>query len=451
LRIAVSYPKLTLSSFNYDNLEKEATYLLLKEIYMEINEITNKVREKFDDIKTIVYSDELEVIKNKCKEYLNLYKELCQILFCQNPFLPDQKLIAEAIFYKNLNDYERKREKSTYYRGNCSAFNQAINDVLNKLQERDSPRLRGLIEKYIVDSLTLINHYRKIKGNEELFQIWLTQKPDYSLYYDTCHEIIFGELYNDPSDQNAVSPALIRVMIELRLKWSMGISGWIVSNRPGNMRDFLNVYRDFIQKNKIKVCPRFDLIQRIYEWGNTYVHTGLHSYTWLPGFAINLLHPLFYGQQHRLSGVRVQSQAAIYEFWDELKSYCIKRSENPNTKVEIEPYQPGFICTDNNCNSIHCKNDYAIYEKSLTSANNGDKIEAAYEMKCILQKGIELLGNSLYKRVKESYADLRKKEIKERAYYLWLDRGNPLWDADHDWYTSIDNDITYLPNPQVEN
>ena len=167
----------------------------------------------------------------------------------------------------------------------------------------------------------------------------------------------------------------------------------------------------------------------------------------MTAFAINLLEPLFYGEKHRRDGVKVQSQATIYEFWDELKDYYIKRSKNQEIKFDIKPYKPGFICTDNHSNPILGKNDYIIFEKSLEAANSGNQIQAAYNMKCILQKGINIIGKSFYECVKQSYVSLREKEIRERAYYLWLQRGIPLWDADYDWYAAIEDDINSLDKP----
>lgn len=422
---------------------------------MIIDQIVEQVYSKYQYIEKISYSEDIDKLAKECQDYLLLYKELCtKVLGFRNPFLSDINSIAEAIYYNTLVDYEKKRQTSAYYRGNCSAFNKVIQNVLDRLQQENSSqtlisiKLRGLIRKYMMDSLRLINHYQDSNENERLFQVSLTNNPDYSLYYDTCKQIIFGELhFNDPSDQNEVSSALIRVMIEFRLKWSMGISGYTVSGLPGNMSEFIKVYSTFVSSQKITVVPQFDLIKRIYMWGNIYIHTGIRSYAWLTGLALNLLSPLFYGEKHRLSGVRVQSQATIYEFWDELKHHYIKRSEKKELKVQIEGYNPGFICTDNNYEPIPCINDYARYEKILSGANSGYHIETAYNMKCILEKGIETLGNSLYNRVKESYVSLREKEIRQRAYYLWLQKGSSFWDANHNWCTAIEDDINYLPKP----
>jgi hypothetical protein len=422
---------------------------------MTIDWIVEQVYSKYNCVEQISYSGNLRILTNECQRYLHLYEELCTQLFgIRRPFISDLTSIAEAIYYKTSADHEKKRLKLPYYRGNCSAFNISICNVLYKLQENSlhelaSMKLRGLVRKYLIDSLRVINHYQKSQEELRLFQVSLSPDPDYSLYYDTCKQIIFGEVtFNDPSDQNEVSPALIRIMIELRLKWSMGISGYLVSGSPGNMSKFLDVYKSFIDSQKITVSLGFHIIDRIYKWGNTYIHTGIRPYAWLTGFAINLLTPLFYGQEHRLSGVRVQSQATIYEFWDELKNHHINRSRNQEIQVDIESYRPGFICTDKNYQPIPCCNHYAIYEDCLTAAHSGYQIqEAAYNMKCILQEGIQTIGNSLYERVKESYVSLRTKEIKERAYYLWVQRGFQLWNAEHDWYTAIEDDINSLTKP----
>ncbi|MBD2458177.1 DUF2934 domain-containing protein [Nostoc sp. FACHB-87] len=414
-----------------------------------------QILEKYFFIEQISYSGNLETLITECQQYLSLYEALCtQILGFNKAFLSNKIQIAESIYYTTPSDYENKINNIAYYRGNCSAFNLVIRNILERLQSQNirnsaSVKMRGLIRKCILNSLLLMNDYSNMKDKNILFpEISLTKNPDYSLYYDTCEQIIFGELqFDEPSDQSEVSPVLIRVMIELRLKWSMGISGYIVSKSPGNMSDFLEVYRTFINSNKISVHPRFDVVKRIYEWGNIYIHTGIRSYSWLTEFAVNLLAPLFYGEHHRASGIRVESLATIYEFWDALKNYYIKRLDNKELKIEIFAYQPGFICTDKNYRHIHFRNHYKIHEEIIANLCLSNSASAAYNMKCILQEGVETIGSSLYERVRNSYISLRENEIRERAYYLWKSRGMQLWDADRDWYVAIKEDIISLSKP----
>lgn len=421
--------------------------------YISVDWVKDEILKKYSCIEQIVYAGRLNILLNECHQYLNLYETLCaQLLNVKKPFLSDKNHIAEAIYYTTQSDYEKKLSNLTYYRGNCSAFSIIFKSILTRfqnsnIQESALRKLRGLTLKHIRDSLRLLNHYQFSTGNNKLFNISLTNNPDFSLYYDTCEQIIFGEEnFDDYSDQSEVTPALIRVMIELRIKWSMGISGYMVSQKPGNMSDFFEVYRSFVNQQKVIIDPRLDIIKRIYEWGNIYIHTGIRPYTWLTGFATNILKPLFYGKTHRLSGVRVESLAIIYEFWDELKNHYIKRSDNKGIDVKIFPYVPGFICTDKTFSSIPCKNHYAIYEDVVLKSEINKAI-VVYNMKCILGEGIPVIGNALYERVRNSYISLREHEIRERAYFLWLKKDIPLWDADHDWYCAIEDDIAYLPKP----
>lgn len=420
---------------------------------MTIDWVKDEILKKYSCVEQIVYAASLNTLLNECHQYLNLYETLCaQVLNLNKPFISNEIQIAEAIYYTTQSDYERKLLNLTYYRGNCSAFSIVFRSILTRfrdeaIQESALRKLRGLTLKHIRDSLRLINHYQASAEKNELFNIYLTNNPDFSIYYDTCDQIIFGEAnFDDYSDQSEVTPALIRVMIELRLKWSMGISGYMVSQKPGNMSDFFEVYRSFVNQQKVIIDPRFDIIKRIYEWGNIYIHTGTRSYSWVTGFAVNILKPLFYGEKHRLSGVRVESLATIYEFWDELKNHYISRSHDKRVDVKIFPYTPGFICTDKTFSSIQYKNHYAIYEDVMLKSGL-DKAIAAYNMKCILREGISAIGNALYERVRNSYISLREQEIRERAYHVWLKRDLPLWDADCDWYCAIEDDIAYLPKP----
>lgn len=419
---------------------------------MNIDWTKEQILIKYDCINKLSYGKNTNILTNECQQYLDLYKALCvQVFRLRKPCLDNQIYIAQSIYFTH-SDYKKKTENLAYYRGNCSAFDIVLRHILKKLQDQStqeltSKKLRGLIRRYLLDSLRLINHYQSKVENItdqslQHFQISLSNNPDYSLYYDTCEQIVFGEVdFDDPSDQSEVSPALIRIMIELRLKWSMGISGYMVSNSPGNMNAFFEVYKSFIDAEKIIISSDFDVVKRIYEWGNIFIHTGIRSYAWLTGFAINLLNPLFYGEKHRASGVRVLSQATIYEFWDNLKDHYIQRSNNKDINIEIFPYKPGFVCTYQNFDSFLYHNHYSIYEDCLSEIASGDKVRAIDKMRWILQQGVQTIGNSLYERVKSKYVDLRTKEIKERAYYLWLRRASHTQDADCDWYTAIEEDI----------
>jgi hypothetical protein len=419
---------------------------------MTINWVEDEIIKKYSCILQIVHAGKLNTLLNECHQYLNLYETLCaKVLKFEKPFLPDKMHIAEAIYRTKLDD-ESEKSNRTYYRANCSAFSIVFNDILNRfrdqtIQESALRKLRGLTIKHIRDSLRLINHYQDSIRQDKLFAVHLTNSPDFSIYYDTCEQIIFGEAsFDDYSDQSEVTPALIRVMIELRLKWSMGIDGYLVNKKPGNMSDFFEVFDSFEKHRKVIINPRYDIVKKIYKWGNTYVHTGTRSYTWLTGFALDILKPLFYGEKHRLSGVRVESLATIYAFWDELKNHYVSRSHDKLVDVKISPYTPGFICTNITFSSIPCKNHYAIYENAMQESGCCKDI-AVYNMKCILREGIPSIGNVLYERVRNSYISLREYEIRERAYYLWLRRDMPLWDDDCDWYYAIEDDIAYLPKP----
>ena len=199
--------------------------------------IIEEVFLKFNIIRDISFSENLKSLIKEYQEYLTLYEKLCNQVFfkCKKPntFISKNNEIAQQIYYNTLQDYEKKGIDFAYYRGNCSAFYIVMRNLIDRLQKDSlqksaSIKLRGLIEKYIHDSLRVINHYQESKGKRQLFPVYQTNNPDYSLYYDTCQQIIFGEVeFENPSDQSEVTPALIRVMIELRLKWSMGISGYM--------------------------------------------------------------------------------------------------------------------------------------------------------------------------------------------------------------------------------
>ena len=173
--------------------------------------------------------------------------------------------------------------------------------------------------------------------------------PDYSLFYDACYQLIHGgNRFQDPSEKNDVSPVLIRVMLELRLKWGLGIFGIFEDKKPiVGMSKFFDVLKEFEQSGNIKLAVRRDLIERLYNWGNIFIHGGIRSYAWLPGIALECLAPLFNGDSiHRYCGIQVTSkQNTLDEFKEALRKKIVGKDSNI-TNIVIEPYPFSPPCLD---------------------------------------------------------------------------------------------------------
>ncbi len=288
------------------------------------------------------------------QNYLETYQKFCYEVFGVNPILNNDNQIIELIFYRNSDDFGKKKVLREYYRANVSALLILSKKIIAKIEcslsiETDSQdtktniQYRSLIIRLLNDSLILINDYHKNfkVENFEYFSSYLSKIPDYSLFYDTCYELIHGgNPFQDPSEKNDCSPVLIRVMLELRLKWGLGILGIFEDKKPiVGMSKFFDVLKEFEESGKIKLAVRRDLIERVYSWANIFIHGGIRSYSWLPGIALECLEPLFNGNSiHRYCGIQVTSKKNTL---DEFKEALIKEiagKDSNTTKIVIEPY-----------------------------------------------------------------------------------------------------------------
>ncbi|QSJ18426.1 hypothetical protein JYQ62_06510 [Nostoc sp. UHCC 0702] len=261
--------------------------------------------------------------------------------------------------------------------GSCSLIKYALYKVLYYIEyKKNSPlnkteiKYRPLLISLLEDSLILINDYHKNIGISELehilnnahnknigivelesllFPVIKPKLPKCSDFYDACYQLIHGELiFEDPSVKNDVSPVIIRMMIELRIKWGLGISGCFKNETPIGMSHFFEVLKEFEQTTKIKLEVKVYLIERMYKWANIFIHGGIKTYSWLPGFALDFLSPLF---DDSGCGLQVKSKPeTLDEFKEALKEKLSQTDRNPPqiqiepSNIEIEPYLFPPIC-----------------------------------------------------------------------------------------------------------
>jgi hypothetical protein len=193
--------------------------------FFSFTESKDSLLEKLDSLK----SGELE---EYVKEALRLFGE---------QQLPDWKepQLVEMLFYNNLNEKEKREEKTFYYIANVLGFLIAIDQALN-----DDFLSNELVNRPVVPKdLLVTNWYNLIRGLLK-DAIWLLEmfehkrelvpETEYTFLPDIIHHF---DLYSEMSHilfaerpfprSITLYIGLIRHMIEVRLRHAVGIIGRI--------------------------------------------------------------------------------------------------------------------------------------------------------------------------------------------------------------------------------
>jgi hypothetical protein len=110
-------------------------------------------------------------------------------------------------------------------------------------------------------------------------------------------QIIYGRFSGlAPDDAAPFTPvAVLRTAIENRLRSAYGVYGYYdhtnKSIRHINLRGLFDAIRPHL--SQIEFVVDFHDIVRIYHWSNPYLHAGWRDFPWVPGYALEYLHPLF--------------------------------------------------------------------------------------------------------------------------------------------------------------
>ena len=119
--------------------------------------------------------------------------------------------------------------------------------------------------------------------------------------YQVFRQGLFGSIseHSFTDKEPSSNIATIRQLIELRLRRAFGVLAFEDAYKhnaiePLNMSLLFNVlkqYSDKIQINGIKL----ESLNRIYTWSNSFIHSGLGDYSWIPVYLEIVLRGAFFG------------------------------------------------------------------------------------------------------------------------------------------------------------
>jgi hypothetical protein len=225
--------------------------------------------------------------------------------------------IIQQIIAKSPNDLNKKVVSPEHYKAHLCCISHVLEEMflhdafienLENYQVEEGNDIvvynyYHLLHELLFDMALLIQDYKQtIKqiapGNfslmKNLYQKELT-------LYQLLPQMIFGQVsfHSFITREPFVSIALIRQMIELKIRKSFGILGTYDKSKDsfeplplGQIFDELKQHQ-----SEIDFAVPLENIIRINGWANIYVHSGMKDYTWTIIFVYRYLHELMKGRK----------------------------------------------------------------------------------------------------------------------------------------------------------
>ncbi|MEY9405518.1 hypothetical protein ABIF65_011665 [Bradyrhizobium japonicum] len=214
--------------------------------------------------------------------------------------------LVEQGYPKNINEYPNKTAWDQYYVANAHI---ALRE-LDRLFPQGTPypsqqaevfyhNIVELSRNLFLDTIVLLEDWATLaQGTPGVFGIGKARFEHGVAVYHSALQVIYGNcsphaFWHNYSD---TSVNQLRMAIELRLRRGFGIiakqnkQGAIV---PLALSDIIEVVAR--HKGSIQFGSPFEHIDRLYQWANIYMHSGLKQYVWSPIYAIHYLRPFLLG------------------------------------------------------------------------------------------------------------------------------------------------------------
>jgi len=112
----------------------------------------------------------------------------------------------------------------------------------------------------------------------------------------------------------SMAVAVLRTAIELRLRHAFCVYHMVSRTRyPGvNPIDLSTLFKAIqVHEKNIQFDVDINDVWKVYRWSNLYLHAGMRDYSWVPGFVLQYLMPLFGSLSNHVDG-GIQMDKAIW-------------------------------------------------------------------------------------------------------------------------------------------
>jgi len=260
----------------------------------------------------------LEKLKYLKKEGLNDYLTFAasEMGLKKLPSKSDDHIIQQIIA-KSPNDLNKKVESSEHYKAHLCCIKRVLEEMLLNdafLQNFENHKFDddrdmtvynyyNLLREILFDMALLVQDYNQVikKTSPTKFSIGKNlYQRDFTLY-QLLPQIIFGQVsfHSFIEREPFVSIAIIRQIIELRIRKAFGIFGVYDKSKDSFEPLPLGQIFDEIKKHQTDIDFAIPLenIIRINGWSNIYMHSGMKDYTWTLIFVYRYLHELIKGRK----------------------------------------------------------------------------------------------------------------------------------------------------------
>lgn len=273
-------------------------------LFIGANTLPNAMQVDFLNYLEWLMKDNFAPLENELKDRLEI-KNL--------PKRSNEQLI-EGIIVTSQKEFNKKTQDKNFYV--CHAL--SVLYVMRRIFTHD---FFNTLKIAASDKHTefLANEYEQILRHilldvEDLCSLysWTIKKdPEYNSYIRSryiqtasVHQVLRQGLYGNISfhsfSDKEISATIgtIRQLIELRIRRSFGVMAF--EDQEGNICPLdLSMLFDVIKKYKSDITfpIKLENIIRIYKWANSFVHSGLKDYNWIPFFIEFMLRNFSFGEK----------------------------------------------------------------------------------------------------------------------------------------------------------
>lgn len=259
----------------------------------------------------------LEKFRYLQREGLHEYSNrACEVFgFQKLPNKTDNSII-EQIFFKSYNEFLKKRGEKLYYVTNVVCFLEMLRRLFREqfiisFDRQDIEEYGDLViynyahllRELLFDGVYILTQYEievEKKEKSRFPGLGLNTEQHDAMLYHYLSQILFGQVsfHSNKDREPHTSSAVIRQMIELRLKRAFGIFGWVHSKNHGfkaiSMSEIFELLNDY--KDKIDFSVPLIKIKRIYQWSSICFHIGFKDYLWKSIFVLDYLRTFMIGK-----------------------------------------------------------------------------------------------------------------------------------------------------------
>lgn len=216
--------------------------------------------------------------------------------------------IVESTLAQTEMERNKKKKHKNYYQENASCaietlkyiFTDDLYNEMIKAPDFVKHNYCHILRYILLDVDQLINEYEININSNFKFR----SNPHRQIHTMSLHNVLRQSAYGRASFHSFsdveidASISIIRQMIEMRIRRGFGIIAFIDNQeniKPLDMSSIFEILKKY--ESYIEFPAKLSCLERIYKWGNLYIHSGRGDYAWLPYFLERYLRKMSFGEQ----------------------------------------------------------------------------------------------------------------------------------------------------------